>query len=244
MIYKFTTKYSRDLEIDLTKWKIDADSRHCTIIGINDGNLLLKNKSEDSFTLPEHLIKTNELNVVDNTVELPEGLYDHYFLKKFRANSLKKFNNLYHKYEPLIFQNRNLVLTKAEYYLLRPYDLSTGFMYSGGISYSLGNLFESFESGNHIYYDEFSGYRKMYLVSMAASPLSGAIYKAIFWSDESNELVNFGYQVADPKPKLPGNFGIAEGRSLMEMLRNKEMVIDRQDEAISNLINEIKALNK
>lgn len=79
MIYEFKTKNDRNLKIDLNKWKIDGDSRHCTIIEINDGNLLLKNKYEDSFTLPEYLIKANELNVIDNTVELPKGLYEYFF---------------------------------------------------------------------------------------------------------------------------------------------------------------------
>lgn len=186
MIYEFKTKNDRNLKIDLNKWKIDGDSRHCTIIEINDGNLLLKNKYEDSFTLPEYLIKANELNVIDNTVELPKGLYEYFFLEKYRANSLSSFETLYQKYATLIFQNRSLVLNKAEYFLLKPSNLSTSFMYSGGINYSLGNLFESFESGNHIYYHEFCGYKKMYLVSMAASQLSGTIFKATFWSDESN----------------------------------------------------------
>lgn len=239
MIYEFKTKNGRNLKIDLNKWKIDGDSRHCTIIEINDGNLLLKNKYEDSFTLPEYLIKANELNVIDNTVELPKGLYEYFFLEKYRANSLSSFETLYQKYATLIFQNRSLVLNKAEYFLLKPSNLSTSYMYSGGINYSLGNLFESFESGNHIYYHEFCGYKKMYLVSMAASQLSGTIFKATFWSDESNEFLSFTNQVHVSKPQLPDNFDIAEGKALIEMLRWEEMKIDRQDIAIQELINEI-----
>ncbi len=244
MIHEFTTKNGRNLEIDLTKWKIDEDSRHCTIIEINDGNLLLKNKYDDRFTLPEYLIKANELNVIDNIVELPKGLYEYYFLDKFRANSLTLLDTLYQAYANLIFQNRNLVLNKAEYYLLKPSRLSTGFMYAGGIIYSLGNLFESFESGNHIYYDEFCGYSKMYLVSMAASPLSGTIFNATFWSDENKEFISLTNRKNDSKPQLPSNFGTDKGRALIEKLRYKEMKIDRQDKAIQELINEINGNNR
>ena len=76
MNYEFTTKNGRILEIDLTKWKINEDIRHCKIIEIYDGNLLLENKYEDRFTFPEYLIKANEIKVVDNTVELSKGLYE------------------------------------------------------------------------------------------------------------------------------------------------------------------------
>ncbi len=112
-------------------------------------------------------------------------------------------------------------------------------MYTGGIYFSIGKLFESFESGNHIYYDEFCGYSRMYLVSMVASMLSGTIFRATFWSDETNEFVSFTNQKYDSKLKLPGDFTTAQGRELMKMLSGTEMMIDRQDKAIINLINEI-----
>ena len=204
----------------------------------------MKNKYDDRFTIPEYLINANGLNVIDNRVELPKGLYEYYFLETFRANSLILLDTLYQAYANLIFQNRNLVLNKAEYYLLKPSSLSTGFMYSGGIIYSLGNLFESFESGDHVYYDEFCGYGKMYLVSMAASPLSGTIFNATFWSDENNQFISFTNRKIDSKPQLPSNFGRDEGRALIEKLRCKEMKIDRQDKAIQELINEINDKNR
>jgi hypothetical protein len=239
MMNQITTKFGKQLDIDLSEWKIDQDSRKCKVIEISEGDLLLENKYEDRFSLPEYLINANELNIVDNIVELPKGLYDHYFLKKYRAKSMKLFNTYYHKYASLIFQNRSVVLNKAEYYLLKPERLSTGFMYTGGIYFSIGKLFESFESGNHIYYDEFCGYRRMYLVSLVASMLSGTIFSATFWSDETNEFVSFTSQKYDSKPKLPGDFTTAHGRTLMKMLSGTEMMIDRQDKAIINLINEI-----
>jgi hypothetical protein len=239
MIYEFTTKNGRKLKIDLTKWKIKDDITKCKIIEICHGNLLLENINEDRFTFPEYLVKSNQITVVDNTVELPSGLYKHYFLTKFKSESIKVLDTLYQNHATLIFQNRNVVLNKAEYYLLKPSRLSTGFMYTGGINYSLGNLFESFESGNHIYYDEFCGYRKVYLVSMAGSPLSGTIFNATFWSDETNEFVNLTNQKHNTEVELPSNFGVASGRALINMLNCNEIAIDRQDKAIKELINEI-----
>jgi hypothetical protein len=239
MTHKFTTKFGRNFEIDLNQWSIDEENRSCKIIERSEGNVLLENRQNENFSIPEHLIEANDLDVMDNKVELTQGLYENWFLKKYRERTNRLLDELFKQYASDIFQNRDLVLSKPEYYLLMPNFLSSGFMYIGGVSYTLGTLFESMESGKHIYYDTFLEYRKMYLVSMGASPLSGSIFKAIFWSDESRELVRF-----DSKSALPGNFGTSAGHALIEMLRDQLPMIDRQDIAISNLIKEIKALER
>ena len=239
MTHRFTTKYGRNLEIDLSKWKIDKNSRNCEIIEISEDYLLLENKYKDRFSIPEHIIKANNYNIVDNTIDLSEGLYENYFLNKFKSESQSQLDILFEKYASIIFQNRTIVLNMAEYYLLKPRILSTGFMYTGGETYTLGNLMESFESGNHIYYDEFCGYEKMFLISMAASPLSGTIFNAIFWSDKTNEFVRF-----NSESKFPKYFNTSVGGSLFKMLKSKDIMIDRQDEAIKKLINEINAAER
>lgn len=239
MTHRFTTKYGRNLEIDLSKWKIDKNSRNCEIIEISEDYLLLENKYKDRFSIPEHIIKANNYNIVDNTIVLSEGLYENYFLNKFKSESQSQLDILFEKYASIIFQNRTVVLNMAEYYLLKPRILSTGFMYTGGKTYTLGNLVESFESGNHIYYDEFCGYEKMFLISMAASPLSGTIFNAIFWSDKTNEFVRF-----NSESKWPKNFNTSVGWSLFNMLKSEDIKIDRQDIAIKKLINEINAAER
>lgn len=239
MTYKFTSKYGRNLEIDLSKWIIDEESRNCEIIDISEDYLLLENKYKDRFSIPEYIIKANNYNVVDNIIYLTEGLYENYFLNKFKSESQSQLDTLFEKHASIIFQNRTVVLNKAEYYLLKPSILSTGFMYTGGETFTLGNLVESFESGNHIYYDEFCGCEKMFLVSMAASPLSGRIFKAIFWSDKTNEFVRF-----NSESKWPKYFNTNVAWSLFKMLKSEDIMIDRQDEAIKKLINEINAVKR
>jgi hypothetical protein len=234
MTYKFTSKYGRNLEIDLFKWTIDEDCRNCEIIEISEDYLFLENKYKDRFSIPEHIIKANNYNIVDNTIDLSEGLYENYFFFKFKSESRNQLDILFEKYESIILQNRTVVLNRAEYYLLKPRILSTGFMYTGGKTYTLGNLVESFESGNHIYYDEFCGYEKMFLISMAASPLSGTIFNAIFWSDKTNEFVRF-----NEESKWPKYFNTSVGWSLFNMLKSEDIKIDRQDIAIKKMINEI-----
>ena len=88
MTHRFTTKYGRNLEIDLSKWKIDKNSRNCEIIEISEDYLLLENKYKDRFSIPEHIIKANNYNIVDNTIDLSEGLYENYFLNKFKIPKL------------------------------------------------------------------------------------------------------------------------------------------------------------
>jgi hypothetical protein len=234
MTYKFTSKYGRKLEIDLSKWKIDKNSRNCEVIEISENYLLFENKYKDRFSIPEHIIKANNYNVVDNMIDLTEALYENYFLNKFKSESQSQLDTLFEKHASIIFQNKTVVLNKAEYYLLKPSILSTGFMYTGGKTYTLGNLVESFESGNHIYYDEFCGYEKMFLISMAASPLSGTIFNAIFWSEKTNEFVRF-----NTESKFPKYFNTSVGWSLFNMLKSEDIKIDRQDIAIKNLIKEI-----
>jgi hypothetical protein len=234
MTYKFTTKYGKNLEIDLSKWIIDEDIRNCEIIEISEDYLLLENKYKDRFSIPEHIIKANNYNVVDNMIDLTEALYENYFLNKFKSESQSQLDTLFEKHASIIFQNKTVVLNKAEYYLLKPSILSTGFTYTGGKTYTLGNLVESFESGNHIYYDEFCGYEKMFLISMAASPLSGTIFNAIFWSEKTNEFVRF-----NSESKFPKCFNTSVGWSLFNMLKSEDIKIDRQDIAIKNLIKEI-----
>ena len=244
MTYKFNSKNGRNFEIDLTKWTIDENSRHCKIIEISEGHILFENKYADRFKIPEHVIRVNKLNIIDNSIDLPEGLYGFYFLKQFREESQSRFNVSYNNYASVIFQNRAMVLNRAEYYLLKPSSLITGFMHVGGINFTLGKLFESFESGSHVYYDEFCGHRKMYLIKMGASPLSGIIFEAIFWSDETNEFVRFDSRSRMNQSKWPNNFGTGAGWALFNTLRGSEITIDRQDKAIANLINEINTMER
>jgi hypothetical protein len=69
---------------------------------------------------------------------------------------------------------------------------------------------------------------------MAASPLSGTIFNAIFWSEKTNEFVRF-----NSESKFPKCFNTSVGWSLFNMLKSEDIKIDRQDIAIKNLIKEI-----
>ena len=233
MMYKFQTKYGRELELDLSLWKIDEGFGYCKIVDRSEDLMLLENDYRDRFWFREDLIHSNEIPIVNNRLVLPETLYEYWFLKDFRRESKEALDQLYEQHAALIFHNRDLVLSKAEYYLLKPSALKSGFAYSGGRNYSLGKLFESIESGNHIYYPEFKGYKKLYLVSMSASPLSGHVSKAVFWSDETREFVKL-----DSTTTLPDGFGTAQGKAFINLMSGKEITMDREDKAMQNLISD------
>ncbi len=238
MIKKFTTLLGKEMEIDLNRWQIDVDNRRCEIIEESGDKFIIQNKYGDRFSIPIAIIKSNDLPIIENKIDLSESLYRHYFLDKFKTESIERFTETFYRHRELIFRNRDLVVNKAEYYLLKPSSLAIGMLYAGGGSYSLGSLLESFDSGDHIYYDDF--HKGMYLVSMVASPLSGSVYTSTFWSEATEEFVHFDSRTKD-SIQFPKGFGINTGREQLRRLKRDEIIIDRQDVAISNLIAEIKA---
>jgi hypothetical protein len=98
-------------------------------------------------------------------------------------------NYLFSENKELIFSNRKIVISKEEYYLLRPSLLVSGGIFIGGSIYTLGALFEAIENGTHIYFEKLEVYKKLHLISITGSPLSGNI-SAVFWSDPTHKFVH------------------------------------------------------
>jgi hypothetical protein len=239
MTYSFTSKNGRDFEIDLTQWMIDEDRRSCKVIATMENDVILENVHGDRFSLPEHILKVNRIKVEENRIDLSKGLYEVYLTKKLRVESKRRLDEAFKEYAPLIFQRRDLVLSRAEYYLLKPSVLLATLGFEANKHYTLGGLCESIENGNHVHFDEFGGFRDMYLIGMTSSPLSGSVFSANFWSGENGELIRFGYH-----PQRPIDLG---GKSLGHFIRSlprNMIMIDRQDRAIEQLITEIRAAEK
>ena len=79
MMYKFQTKYGRELELDLSLWKIDGGFGYCKIVDRSEDLLLLENDYRDRFWFREDLIHSNEIPIVNNRLVLPETLYEYWF---------------------------------------------------------------------------------------------------------------------------------------------------------------------
>jgi len=122
------------------KWVI-SEIRFCNVIGEEDAHYLLENKYKKVVKILVSLIHANNLKIIDNQIELSESLYKIYFLDQIRNDANKRMNVLFNENKELIFSNRQIVLSKAEYYLLRPSLLTSGGAHIGGSIYTLGALF-------------------------------------------------------------------------------------------------------
>jgi len=230
MITNVKTKSGKLLPIDFSQWNM-AEDYTCNILEEIDGDFVLESKNKLTARISKHVIIDNHIRIRKDIVNIGGGLFNYYFKDKFLSCDKYKMNNIFNDNKELIFQNRDLVLSKAEYYIMRPDILSSGSMYLGGFYYSLGSLFESIESGKHIYFDEIAGHEKLYLVSMVNSPLSGTIYKALFWSEQEKKMVRL-------EEKLSG-VEIRFIREFKKMVEFSNIPIDYQSKAIQQLVNEI-----
>jgi len=233
----FKTKSGKLLSIDLEKWTI-TNQRTCKIIEEEDDDYIIENKTKQIAKVSKSIIRDNRIDIIDSHVEFSKGIYDYYFLEKPRVEAEKRMNDIFNQNIELIFSNRELVLSKAEYYLLRPDYLTSGGAYIGGFSYSLGALIDSFKSGKHFFFEELGGFKKMYLIQLGGSPLSGA-YIATFWADEERKIVRLGSGKGISFP-MPFSVILNEFRSMVSGVAN---IIDFQDQAIEKLVKEINELN-
>lgn len=181
------------------------------------------------------LIHANNLKIIDNQIELSESLYKIYFLDQIRNDANKRMNDLFNENKELIFSNRQIVLSKVEYYLLRPTLLTSGGAHIGGSIYTLGALFEAMENGTHICFEKLEGFKKLHLISITGSPLSGSI-SALFWSDETHKFVH-SREIND-NPAV--NFSLL---SEFRKLQNIPYNIDFADIAMEQLLNEINGIS-
>ena len=233
----FKTKSGKFLSIDLEKWTITSQ-RTCKIIREEDDDYIIENKTKQTAKISKSIISDNRIDIIDSHVEFSEAIYNYYFLKESRVEAEKRMNDIFEQNIELIFSNRELVLSKAEYYLLRPRYLTSGGAYIGGFSYSLGALIDSFTSGEHFFFEELSGFKKMYLIKIVGSPLSGA-YSATFWADEERKIVSLGSGNGISFP-MPFTEVLKEFRGMVSGVAN---CIDFEDQVIEQLVKEMNELN-
>lgn len=229
------TKGGRKLTLEIKKWQI-SKNRKCKIIDEPEDQILLRNENQLESRISKQLLEANHLIPKEGYIELSQGLYEQHFVNPERRRSREKFNRLFEENMDLIFKNQELVLTKAEYYLLSPDVLCSGGAYIGGFQYTLGGLFESMKSGKHIYLEEIGEHKKMYLVNIKGSPLSGT-YTSMFWSEAEKCMVSFN---SKDKNLLVDGFLDTLKRMSRLMMSFKDRKMHFEDVAFENFINELK----
>jgi hypothetical protein len=225
------------LYIDLNKWTIAKDT-NCKILEDIGLNYKIQNKNGLSALIPKATLKVNHIEIVNSQVQLSENLYQHYMVKPNMENSISSFETMFNKNTAVIFNNRNLIFNKAEYYLLKPKLLTSGGSMGGSFNYCLGSLIEAWENSNELYFENIQDHKNLYFIAVSGSPLSGH-HICTFWSYDENRLITLDSKEA----RSVGNSFIDKLKKLKNSINSyNSFSIDFQDVAIKNLLTEIESI--
>lgn len=234
---EWTSPYGRKIYLDASLWQLSANSE-CGVVDEDENSYTIVNENGISVPIPVGIFRDNHLMVQNGKINLPTDIYTHWVLKPHRERADKVFNDIFNENVALILDHPEIVLSRAEYFFLRPFSFYFLFKSKGNhIHISLGSMLESFLSGNHIYFDTLGGHKKMYLIHVAGSYFSGSC-SGLFWSAESRSMVHFP---SNDMPRIPGGFG--QNRLFLEKLARQDAHIrlDFQDRALQQLLAEIQS---
>ena len=189
---------SNTLFLDLEKWMISTE-RRCKVVEESSTHYTVQNKNGIRVDLPKHLLTANQLSIQNGMVELTEGLYDTLIKDKVHTASDQAFNTLFQKNASLLFQHANQILTKPEYFLLKPDLLMSFALYQGAFYTSLGALVHAWVQDEDLYFKSFGDKDDLFLVAVSGSLLTNR-YSATFWCRSTGELLNYNSQ-NHPLPK-------------------------------------------
>jgi len=230
----FTTRYGRKLPFDAKRWSLIRSNYTCQIVGEREEDYLLLDTNALVTWVPKATIRDNAYEIVGDEVTLSEGVYAKWIISPRLFQSLQRFDELFSPHRELLFANRQLVLSRAEYYLLYPNLLRSGGAYIGGFRYSLGALLEAMEEkAPGVYFEEFAGYQDLYLVCLSGSPLSG-MHHSLFWSDELQQFL----KIDSSQSRLPGGF-LAAIRAFKEAVNPGSGGLSYPGEALEQLLGEL-----
>jgi len=230
-----TTPSGKLLPFDLSKWSLNTNDYRCQIIGELGDDYLLLDANALLTPVPKSIIHDNHFEIQEDLVTLSAGVYVRWITSPRVQASFVRTQELYAKHRDLLFRNRPLILSRAEYYLLAPRALSSGGAYMGGFYYSLGALFDPMEQkAPGVYFEELAGHRDLYLVTTAGSPLSG-VHNSTFWSEEQGFLT-----LSSTDCRLPGGF-LPTLRAFKAVVGQAQGTIEftYQDEAMEQLLGEL-----
>jgi hypothetical protein len=229
-----TTRYGRKLPFDAQRWNLNTDNYTCQIVGEREDDYLLLDANTLVTWVPKATIQDNAYEILGDEVTLSEGVYAKWIISPRVIQSQLRLQELFATHRELLFANRKQVLSRGEYYLLSPTLLRSGGAYIGGFRYSLGALLEAMEEkAAGVYFEEFAGYRELYLVCLSGSPLSG-IHHSLFWSEEEEQLI----RINSTQSRLPGGF-MAAIRGFREAINQGLGELSYPGEALEQLLGEL-----
>jgi len=227
-----TTRYGRELLFDDQRWTLSKENYACKIVGEREDDYLLQDVNNLLTWIPKATIRDNDYEIVADKVTLSEGVYSKWITYPIEVQSNDRFQALFSAHKDLLFANRQLVLSSAEYYLLTPDLLQSKASYMGGFRYSLGGLFEAMEAKDtRVYFKELNGFREVYLVSIFLSKLDG-IRPPLFWSEELQYLIRINPNVFSKTFRETYD-------GLNDAVTHEKVKFTRQREALAQLLGEL-----
>jgi hypothetical protein len=204
-------------------WVI-SDNPLCEVIDRNE-DISLRNKNGMVVKLPSSLLSAKHINIEQSEIVLSKELYQRYFINEVRNINTNEVNGLIRNNFHKILRNPAIVLSKAEYYLLRP-----SFFQFGKIT--LGELLEGISTQDIPVFEKLDKHESLLLVSINGSPLSG-IFSASFWSLKENKFLNLSHC------HLPQHWTYYRDKLVNGGKQNLGISFDFQHSALLNLLSEI-----
>ena len=82
------------LSLNLEEWKYTKNLM-VEVTSENEVNYIIRNHNGIISSIPKEIISINNLQVLNNSIELPDGLYSHYVNDMTYKNEDEKFNKLF-----------------------------------------------------------------------------------------------------------------------------------------------------
>lgn len=217
-------------KLDVNKWRISPEP----IIKIlnDDGQFYsIENNSGHLSKIPKSIFQSNRIDISSGEVQLSFDTYKKWVIEPLTKGIEDRFNKLFNQNSNLIFNHKEVVLSKPQYYYLTPKALQSGSAYIGGFQLCLGTIIHAMIENKLFHLDNFDGHSNLFLISVRGSILSGA-HNSLFWCEDEKKFI-------ETKESLPSGFGEAL-KNLKEFSNKPIEKIDFSDKAIEQLISEIK----
>lgn len=221
---------SNTLFLDLEKWMISAD-RQCKLVEESSTHYTVQNKNGIRVDLPKHILTANALSIQNGMVELSEGLYDTFVKGPTHESNDNAFNTLFRKSASLLFQEADQILTKPEYFLLKPDLLKSSDLYQGAFCTSLGAIVKAWEQDEELHFKSFADKDDLFLLAVSGSLLTNR-YSTTFWCRSTGELLNYNSQ----NHPLPEGFKYYLDKFKVLNRADLSIKIDFQHEALQTLL--------
>ena len=178
---KFQNRKGKWLEVDdgvLTEnYTVSIKKEQPSYLDLSDADGL-------SARIQKSIIESNQLKVTDHEVQLPESIYNHYFLPIRKQREKEATDKLKENFG-FIMGNQERIMNHGPYFLIRSDFLTSGTSMAGSINFCLGSLLESWKESEELILETDSS--RIYIISVQGSTLSGH-FNITGWSPEKGVI--------------------------------------------------------